>query len=152
MMPIAVSVQPGAAVGARADRPRAHVRRLMARAGRAALRRDSVRDAEISVTLLDDAEVEAMNREFLSHDGPTDVISFALFDDGEPPVGDIYIGFDQAMRQAGSAGIDTAEELARLAVHGTLHVLGHDHPDGAGRVHCDMWRLQEEVLAGVFEQ
>jgi probable rRNA maturation factor len=41
------------------------------------------------------------------------------------------------------------EELARVAVHGALHVLGHDHPEGAGRVHSAMWRLQETIVAQV---
>jgi probable rRNA maturation factor len=125
------------------------LRRLLARAVRAALRQQQVRDAEISVALLNDAEVLDMNDRFLGHAEVTDVISFALYDDGEMPVGDIYIGFEQAERQAARAGVDAREELVRLAVHGTLHVLGHEHPDGAGRVESAMWRLQEEIVQGV---
>jgi probable rRNA maturation factor len=125
------------------------LRRLLARAVRAALRQQQVRDAEISVALLNDAEVLDMNDRFLGHAEVTDVISFALYDDGEMPVGDIYIGFEQAERQAERAGVDSREELVRLAVHGTLHVLGHEHPDGADRVESAMWRLQEEIVRGV---
>jgi probable rRNA maturation factor len=43
------------------------------------------------------------------------------------------------------------EEITRLAVHGTLHVLGHDHPDGASRMTSVMWRRQEELLAVALE-
>jgi probable rRNA maturation factor len=125
------------------------LRRLLARAVRAALRQQQVRDAEISVALLDDAEVLSMNERFLGHAEVTDVISFALYDDGEMPVGDIYIGFEQAERQADRAGVDPREELVRLAVHGTLHVLGHEHPDGDDRIESAMWRLQEEIVQGV---
>jgi probable rRNA maturation factor len=125
------------------------LRRLLARAVRAALRQQQVRDAEISVALLNDAEVLHMNDRFLGHAEVTDVISFALYDAGEMPVGDIYIGFEQAERQAERAGVDSREELVRLAVHGTLHVLGHEHPDGADRVESAMWRLQEEIVQGV---
>jgi probable rRNA maturation factor len=151
-MPSTVRVQIGAALGdaAPAPAPDAAARRLMARASRAALRHEKVRDAELSLTLLDDAEIAAMNREFLSRTGPTDVISFALYADGEEPVGDIYIGYEQALRQAGANGVEPAEELARLAVHGTLHVLGYDHPDGAARLRSRMWQIQESIVAQVI--
>lgn len=154
-----VRVQLGAALAERyggrsraaaPDAPNSAVRRLLQRAARAALRRAGVRSAELSVTLLDDAEISAMNRDFLSHEGVTDVISFALYGENEDPVGDIYIGFDQALRQAGANAVDPVEELARLAVHGTLHVLGHEHPEGAGRQQSEMWQLQESILAQVF--
>ncbi|HEX2165847.1 MAG TPA: rRNA maturation RNase YbeY [Longimicrobiales bacterium] len=148
-----VRVQLGAALTQRAAAvvPDSAARRLIARAARAALRHENVRDAELSVTLLDDAEITAMNREFLSHDGVTDVISFALYGEGEDPVGDVYIGCDQALRQAISNEVSAAEELARLAVHGTLHILGHDHPDGSERLKSEMWQLQEKVVKQVVE-
>lgn len=151
-MPPAVRVQLGAALGVKSARaPDAAARRLIARAARAALRHENVQDAELSITLLDDAEITAMNRHFLSHEGVTDVISFALYDEGEDPVGDVYIGFEQAERQASAHGIDPSEELARLAVHGTLHVLGHDHPESAAeRAQSPMWQLQESILAQVM--
>lgn len=151
-MPAAVRVQLGAALSVTAARaPDAAARRLIARAARAALRHERVRDAELSITLLDDSEIAAMNREFLSHESVTDVISFALYEESEDPVGDIYIGFEQAERQAAANGIDTTAELARLAVHGTLHVLGHDHPEAAAeRTRSPMWKLQESILAQVL--
>jgi probable rRNA maturation factor len=150
-MPASVRVQSGDGLGSRrSGRPKAEVRTLMARAARAALRHEGVRNGEVSITLLDDAEIAEMNRDFLSHDGPTDVISFALYEPGEDPVGDVYVGWDQAVRQAEANGVTPEEELVRLAVHGTLHVLGYDHPDGAERLASEMWQLQEVIVAEVL--
>lgn len=148
-----VRVQLGAALSLRAgDAPGADARRLIRRAARAALRFEGVRDGEMSVTLLDDAEIAELNSRFLDHAGPTDVIAFPLYEDGEPPVGDVYIGCDQAVRQAQANGVDVLEELARLAIHGTLHVLGYDHPDGEDRLTSDMWEAQEEILQQVLSE
>lgn len=106
-----------------------------------------VEEAEISVAFLDDAAVARLNQDYLSHQGPTDVISFPLHAQGERPLGDIYVGAEQAARQAAELGVPVAEELLRLAVHGTLHVLGYDHPEEPGREESEMYRLQEELLA-----
>lgn len=115
------------------------------------LREEDVADAEISVTLLDDEAIRAMNRDYLGKDRPTDVIAFSL-GDGDETLGDVYLGVDQARRQAEELSVDYVEELLRLAIHGTLHVLGHDHPEGDDRDDSPMYRLQErllrEVLAG----
>ena len=46
--------------------------------------------------------------------------------------------------------MDPIEELARLTVHGTLHVLGHDHPDGQDRLESEMWQIQESIVAQVL--
>jgi probable rRNA maturation factor len=148
-----VRVQPGAALAERADAPPdAPLRRLLQRAVRAALRHERIAHAEMSVTLLDDAGIATMNRDFLQHDGPTDVISFALFESGEDPVGDIYIGYDHVLRQAAVNDVPPAEELARVTIHGVLHVLGHDHPAGEERVDTVMWQVQEKVLQQVLAQ
>ncbi|CAN5757916.1 rRNA maturation RNase YbeY [soil metagenome] len=151
-MAVAVRVQPGAALSRRSAVPdRPGVRRILTSAVRATLRREDVGEAEISITLLDDDEISAMNRDFLRHDGPTDVISFALFEDDETPVGDVYIGYHQAERQAAAAGIPLPEELARLSVHGVLHVLGYDHPPGAERTASPMWQTQEDIVRSVLD-
>lgn len=104
-----------------------------------------VADAEISLTLLDDHGIRDLNLRYLGKDRPTDVIAFAL---GREPVliGDIYLGAEQAARQASELGVPLAEELVRLAVHGTLHVLGHDHPEGEDREASPMFRLQEDLV------
>jgi probable rRNA maturation factor len=116
------------------------------RAVEAALKHENVDDASISVTLLNDTRIRAMNRKYLEHDTVTDVISFPLYERGERPVGDVYIGYEQAERQASDADVDIPEEVSRLAIHGTLHVLGYDHPEDETRTKSEMWELQEAIL------
>jgi probable rRNA maturation factor len=117
---------------------------------RHALREEGVDEAELSIALVGDDEIAQLNQEYLDHEGPTDVISFALHDAGgsESPLGDVYVGVDQALRQAAEFGATPAEEVLRLAVHGTLHVLGYDHPEGAERAESEMFARQEALLRG----
>lgn len=95
-----------------------------------------------------------MNREFLGHSGATDVITFEL-GSGEPAsgrvvvVGDIYIAPDVARRNAIDNGVGIRQELVRLIVHGTLHVLGYTHTEGSHRMTGDMWRRQEAIVAAI---
>ena len=119
---------------------------LIRRAVREALRGEGARRAEISVTLCADDEIARLHERYLSVAGPTDVLSFALHAGGEDPLGDVYVGREQALRQAAAEGVPPAEELARLAVHGALHVLGRDHPKGAGREASEMFRAQEAAV------
>jgi probable rRNA maturation factor len=151
-MPAAVTVQLGTGLASRRGSvvDRAGTRAWLARAVRAVLVHERVAAADMSITLLTDDEIAAMNREFLSHEGATDVISFALYEEGEDPVGDVYIGYEQARRQADAHDIALHEELVRLAVHGTLHVLGHEHPDGTARGRSKMWRTQEDIVSAVL--
>jgi probable rRNA maturation factor len=118
---------------------------ILEAAVRTVLADQEVAAAEISVTLLDDAGITSLNQRYLGEDRPTDVIAFTLGD--EPKVlGDVYIGADQARRQAGELGVALGEELVRLAIHGALHVLGHDHPDGEERAGSPMFALQERLV------
>jgi probable rRNA maturation factor len=149
-MPVGVQVQFGPALARGTVPGRAGLRRLLARAVRATLHEHDVDGGELSLTLLDDAGIAGLNEQYLAHDGPTDVISFALYEEGEPVTGDVYIGFHQAERQAAAAGVDLREELVRLAVHGTLHVLGLEHPEDEVRTESDMWRAQERIVAQVM--
>jgi probable rRNA maturation factor len=131
------------------DAPRSTLA-LIKRAVETALKQESTADASVSVTLLNDARIRAMNRKYLEHDRVTDVIAFPLYERGEPPVGDVYIGYEQAERQAVDADVDLTEELARLAIHGTLHVLGYDHPEEGDRTTSEMWQLQEAILKKIL--
>ena len=149
-MPASVRVQPGAALAADgAMTGFAALRRLLTRAARAALRHEGITDAELSITLLDDDEIAALNERYLSHTGATDVIAFALYGADELPVGDIYVGWPQTLRQAQQNGVSVSEEAARVTIHGVLHVLGYDHPDGVDRLQSEMWAVQESILARV---
>jgi len=105
-----------------------------------------VRDGEISVTLLGDHEIQELNLSYLSVDSPTDVIAFSLYGPEEAVVGDIYIGYQRAMIEAVEREIPIEVELVRLVIHGTLHVLGHDHPDTNERHRSDMFLLQESLV------
>jgi len=142
--------RPGIEVLVNAVEPWTFPASLLEEGCRAALRSEDVDAAELSVTLLDDRGIQELNREYLGKDSPTDVLAFALQAPGEPVLGDIYIGYQQAERQASELGVSLDEELVRLAVHGTLHVLGHLHPEGADRSRSDMFRRQEELVARVL--
>jgi probable rRNA maturation factor len=121
---------------------------VVERAARAAAADRGVEDGALSLTLLDDEGMAALNRDWLDREEPTDVLAFALHGPGEPPVGDIYLGVDRAAAQAEEQGEPPRRELARLAVHGTLHVLGFDHPE-TEREESEMWRHQERIVAGL---
>ena len=100
----------------------------LARAVRTTLSDDGTMNGEVSLTLVGDDRIRALNRDYLGRDRVTDVISFALHGPDEPLLADIYIGYPQALRQAAELGLSAHEELVRLAIHGTLHALGYDHP------------------------
>ena len=124
------------------------VRHLVA----AALNHERVRNAMISVAFVGRSSIARINREYLRHEGPTDVISFGLTREvrGAPAVGDIYICPEIARQNARRNGVAVSEELARLVVHGTLHVLGYDHPEDDSRMRSPMWKKQEKILASIY--
>lgn len=101
---------------------------------------------ELSVTFLSRPAIQRLNHEWLGHARPTDVLAFALPDPDGKVVGDVYICPAQARAAARRLGIRPREELTRLVVHGVLHVLGYDHPEGPARTASAMWRRQERYL------
>jgi probable rRNA maturation factor len=104
-------------------------------------------DCEVELTLSNDSEMERLNFDHMGERNPTDVLAFPLHewtvdgrhshlsdDDGiSPPgatlLGDVVIDLDQAVRQASAGEWSVAEEIVLLAIHGSLHLLGHDHAD-----------------------
>jgi probable rRNA maturation factor len=110
---------------------------------------ERIRNAMISVTFVGKTAMARMNAKYLRHRGPTDVITFGMGRDapGMPAVGDIYICPDVARANAKRNRIGVSEELARLVVHGALHVAGHDHPEDESRTQSVMWKRQERILA-----
>ncbi|WP_339232212.1 rRNA maturation RNase YbeY [Bacillus sp. PS108] len=104
-----------------------------------AAEREGVQDqAEVSVTIVSNDDIHQINKEYRGKDAPTDVISFALEEEGEgeveivgaemPPVlGDIIISADRTREQAEEYNHSFKRELGFLAVHGFLHLLGYDH-------------------------
>jgi probable rRNA maturation factor len=116
---------------------------------RAVCGKERVRSALISVTFVSNPRIAAMNRKFLGHGGATDVITFELEPAAGVAMGDIYIAPGVARDNAASAGVGVREELIRLVVHGTLHVLGHTHDEGEHRTAGTMWKRQEALVAAL---
>ncbi len=85
---------------------------------------EELHDGVIRVILLDDGAIHDLNRRFLQHDYPTDVITFTL--EEQPLEGEIYIGTGVAAAQATQYGVSLTNEISRLVVHGVLHLAGHD--------------------------
>ncbi len=104
------------------------------------------RQGLISVTFLGRDSMRRLNAAHKGHDRPTDVLTFAL--DGPPGqiVGDVYVCPWVAQREARTRGIPLRQELIRLVVHGTLHAIGRDHPEGPDRTRSAMWRRQERYV------
>lgn len=144
-MSLAVSV---ASDGVRAPLGRVRVANI----ARLVLTAEGVRKAMLSIAFVSPRHIARLNERHLGHAGATDVIAFGFArragrtGAGEPIVGDIYISPDIARRNAARHGTGVREEIARLVVHGALHVLGHDHPQDA-RAASPMWRRQEALLS-----
>jgi len=118
------------------------------------------RACEVELSLVADAEMTRLNFDHMRERGPTDVLSFPLHDwaveggrsvlsdeDGiSPPgvllLGDVVLDVDQAVRQAADGGWSVMEEVVLLAIHGALHLLGHDHAE------LD----EEEAMRGIEHQ
>jgi len=113
------------------------------------LRAESIEEGEFSFTLLGDRDMTDLNRSYLRCEGPTDVIAFSLGGD-EGLLGDVYLGRERVRIQAEEHGVSAEEELLRLAIHGTLHLVGWDHPEGPERTESPMFQRQEELLAGLL--
>lgn len=117
----------------------------------AVLEAEKVKHALLSIAFVTRARIATLNREHLGHAGATDVISFgfARATATDPVIGDIYICPDVARAAAAERRIGIREEITRLVIHGTLHVLGYDHPVAGGREGSPMWKRQEQLLARV---
>lgn len=108
----------------------------------------------LSITFVGPTRMRSINRTHLRRNAETDVIAFAFRPSGPSRpsrpslVGDIYICPALAARAAKEHGTTLKDEVRRLVVHGVLHVLGYDHPEGDGRTKSAMWKVQERYLAG----
>ncbi len=105
---------------------------------------EGINEAEISIVFVDDNRITDLNKRFLDHDRSTDVIAFSLENEDCPLEGEIYICTDMAKRQAEEYKVSFENELMRLAVHGTLHLLGYK--DGTEDEKRDMLGLGEKYL------
>lgn len=98
-----------------------------------AANKQQVKDVVFNIIIVDNEYIHQLNKTYRGVDRPTDVISFALEDNGACEtefgriLGDIYISIDQARIQAKEYGHSLKRELAFLSIHGFLHLLGYDH-------------------------
>lgn len=106
------------------------------------------KNAELTVVVQGDAELQELNRQFLGIDAPTDVLSFPADeldpDTGNQYLGDIIISLPKARAQAEASGHPVDAELQLLVVHGVLHLLGMDHTEPEEKK--EMWNAQRAVL------
>jgi probable rRNA maturation factor len=100
---------------------------------RRVLRGEGMVRAEIGLAFVDDATIWELNRRFLNHDWPTDVITFPLNEDGEPLAGEIVVSAETARRVAAKLRRPVRDELALYVIHGLLHLCGHDDNDARAR-------------------
>ena len=89
-------------------------------------------EAELSILMVDDAQIAVLNRDYLHRHGPTNVIAFPMqageFSNLTPHLlGDVVISMDTCAREAGQAGISMETRFDQLLIHGILHLLGYDH-------------------------
>ena len=114
---------------------------------RAVCNRFEISRATISVAIVGDAEISALNREFLEHEGTTDCLSFDLSDEAapsEPKVFELVVNGELAAREANRRGHSRRAELALYVVHGLLHQLGFD--DTTATRAREMHRTEDEIL------
>jgi len=90
--------------------------------------RENEAEGELSITFCDDEFMRKLNKKYRNKNKTTDVLSFELGDKGKI-VGDVYISVPTAKRQAKEYNTSLMDELAHLASHGTLHVLGYTHKE-----------------------
>jgi probable rRNA maturation factor len=105
------------------------------------------RNASISIALVDEASIHALNRVHLSHDWPTDVISFTLSNPDDPILaGELVVSAEMAVATAIEDGVQPRDELALYIVHGLLHLCGYD--DATDAEAAEMRRREDEILTG----
>jgi probable rRNA maturation factor len=114
------------------------------------LKREGRRTGEIGVRLTDDTELRELNRRWRKMDRATDVITFAYDEDApdaatRPVTGDIVVSMERVLVQAKRYKDTPGTELARLVIHGVLHLVGHDHLKAAER--RDMRAREDGTLA-----
>jgi probable rRNA maturation factor len=108
-------------------------------------------ESEISILLLDDLQIQGINRTYLHRDRPTNVISFSMTE-GECAainpyiLGDIIISVETALRDAEMGSIDCMDELEFLLIHGLLHLLGYDHENTTPEKVLEMKTKEGEIF------
>lgn len=100
---------------------------------RVVLAGEGITDAKVTLAFVDDATIAGLNKRFLDHDGPTDVITFP-YARGKKLEGEVVVGVEVALREAAERGHDVNTELCLYVIHGALHLCGYDDRDRKGAV------------------
>jgi probable rRNA maturation factor len=110
------------------EQPLAIDRSRLKQAVRNILREAGIQSAEISIAIVNDERMHELNRQYLQHDYPTDVLSFVLDSEAEARAldGEIIASSDYAVREAQRYGWSANDELLLYVIHGCLHLVGHD--------------------------
>ena len=116
-------------------------------AAEAIVRDAGITEGQLSVAVVDDATIHELNRRFLEHDYPTDVLSFVLEREGRRLEGEVVASAETAARAAAEYGWPADDELLLYVVHGTLHLVGHDDRTSGQR--AAMRRQERRYLAAV---
>jgi probable rRNA maturation factor len=106
-------------------------RLLLSRIARAVMTGESISEYAVTIVLVDNDEISRLNEQFLKHEGPTDVIAFPY--EEQVLNGDLFVSREQAELQAEQYGVTINNELARLVIHGLLHLIGFNDDTPARR-------------------
>ena len=104
---------------------RGHFREVVRRV----LEGEGVHEAEVSLAFVDNPTIHRLNKRYLDHDEPTDVLSFPLSDSSKKLQGELVLGAEVALARAAELGHDVQAELTLYVIHGLLHLCGHDDHD-----------------------
>jgi probable rRNA maturation factor len=105
---------------------------------------------ELCVVLTDNADIQALNREYLSRDRPTNVISFPQQEGVGPQgshLGDVVISAERAAEEADEASMETMDRIKALLVHGICHLCGYNHEGVSEEMTHEMEAVEERVLS-----
>ena len=107
-------------------------------------------DAELSILIVDDPQIAALNKKYLHRNGPTNVLAFPMgtdpFANMSPQLlGDVVISVETAANEGNRIGISMEERFIQLLVHGVLHLLGYDHKKSEQEAN-EMEKKSDEIL------
>jgi probable rRNA maturation factor len=105
---------------------------------------------ELCVVFTDNADIQALNREYLGRDRPTNVISFPQQEGIGPEgshLGDVVISVERAAQEAAEAGMETMDRIRALLVHGICHLCGYNHEGVSEEMTREMEAVEERLLA-----
>lgn len=132
-------------------------KRLLRKVAQRILSASGCPDAQLSILIVGDAEIQEINRDYLDKDRPTNVISFAMQEgegQGVQPdlLGDVVVSAETAARDAAEAGVAFESELCFLLLHGILHLLGYDHERGTIEQAEQMEAREKQLFSLISEE